>query len=316
MFLSERFVTLAAMGTLKDRYGDWALVVGATSGIGRALTDQLADAGLNVVTVARTEETLERQAEALRAAHGVEVVPVVADLARIDGVAAVIAGVGELEIDVLVPCAATEGGGYFVEGSTEAQQRMLQMNCAAPTQLVQHFGAAMAKRRRGAILLVSSLSGWTGQPYMAQYGASKAYILSLGEGLYREMKDLGVDVAVLSPGPTDTPMAAATGIDFAKMSMKVMDPTDVAAAGLAALGRRRERDPRGAQQDDGDHHDSPHAAPGRRRDVPQDDGASTPHLSTGRMTKPSQQVTTVATARNEGTTVRFSTQHHHVTLTT
>ena len=227
------------MRTLRDRYGEWALVVGATSGIGRALADQLAEAGLNVVTVARTGEALQRQAQELRAAHSIEVLPVVADLAQSDGVAAIIAGVGELEIGLLVPCAATEESGYFVEGSTQAQQRMLQMNCAAPTQLVQHFGAAMAKRRRGAILLVSSLSGWTGQPYMAQYGASKAYILSLGEGLYREMKDLGVDVAVLSPGPTDTPMAAATGIDFAKMGMKVMDPTDVAAAGLAALGQRQ-----------------------------------------------------------------------------
>ena len=227
------------MKSLKDRYGDWALVVGATSGIGRASVEQLAAAGLNVVTAARTEEVLERQAEELRAAHCVEVVPVVADLADKGGVAAIIAGAGELEIGVLVACAATEESGYFVEGSTEAQQRILQMNCAAPTQLVRLFGAAMAKRRRGAILLVSSLSGWTGQPYMAQYGASKAYILSLGEGLYREMKDLGVDVAVLSPGPTDTPMAAATGIDFATMGMKVMDPTDVAAVGLAALGRRQ-----------------------------------------------------------------------------
>ena len=239
MFLSDRFIMVSWMRTLKDRYGDWALVVGATSGIGRALADQLADAGLNVVTVARTEEALMRQADELRTAHGVEVVPVAADLAQSGGVAAIIAGVGELEIGVLVPCAATEESGYFVDGSTQAQQRMLQMNCAAPTQLIHHFGAAMAKRRSGAILLVSSLSGWTGQPYMAQYGASKAYILSLGEGLYREMKDLGVDVAVLSPGPTDTPMAAATGIDFAKMGMKVMDPNDVAAVGLAALGRRQ-----------------------------------------------------------------------------
>ncbi len=96
----------------------------------------------------------------------------------------------------------------------------------------------MAARGRGAILLVSSMSGWAAQPYMAHYGAAKAYILSLGEALHHEMKDRGVDVAVLSPGPTDTPMAAGTGIDFASMGMAIMQPEAVAATGLAALGRR------------------------------------------------------------------------------
>jgi short-subunit dehydrogenase len=76
------------------------------------------------------------------------------------------------------------------------------------------------------------------QPYMASYGAAKAYILAFGDALYHEMKDKRVDVSVLSPGPTDTPMAAGTGIDFAAMGMQVMQPAPVAAYGLAALGNR------------------------------------------------------------------------------
>jgi hypothetical protein len=76
------------------------------------------------------------------------------------------------------------------------------------------------------------------QPYMAHYGAAKAYVMALGEGLYQEMKDQGVDVAVLSPGPTETPMMKATGIDFASMGMAVMQPGPVAESGLAALGHR------------------------------------------------------------------------------
>lgn len=226
------------MTKLKDRYGDWALIVGATSGIGRALTHRLAAQGMGIVAVARTQARLDSLADELRATHGVQVRTVSADLGTPEGVEAVIAGVADLEVGVLVPCAATEESGYFVERSLPAQLRMLQMNCAAPMQLAHHFGAAMARRRRGAILFVSSMSGWSSQPYMAHYGASKAYILSLGEALHQEMKDKGVDVAVLSPGPTDTPMAAATGIDFASMGMAIMRPDDVAATGLAALGHR------------------------------------------------------------------------------
>ena len=98
------------------------------------------------------------------------------------------------------------------------------MDVIVPMALAHHFGAKMAEQGRGAILFVSSLSGWTPQPYMAHYGAAKAYVLSLAEALHQEMKDKGVDVSVLSPGPTQTPMMQATGIDFASMGMAIMQP--------------------------------------------------------------------------------------------
>lgn len=222
---------------MKARYGDWALITGATSGIGRSLAKQLAADGVNIVAVARTASALEKLAEELTAAHGVKVRALTADVSTAAGIEGLIEGVSDLEIGVLIPCAAIEGSGYFVEATPESHARMLQMDCYGPMRLTHHFGGAMAKRGKGAILLVSSLSGWMAQPYMAHYGAVKAYILALGEGLHHEMRDKGVDVAVLSPGPTDTPMAAGTGIDFASMGMVVMRPDDVAAAGLAALGR-------------------------------------------------------------------------------
>jgi short-subunit dehydrogenase len=115
---------------------------------------------------------------------------------------------------------------------------MVQMNVIAPMRLARHYGQGMAQRRRGAILFVSSLSGWMPQPLMAQYGATKSYIMGLAAGLHFEMKDQGVDVSVLSSGPTDTPMAKATGIDFASMGMSIMSPQDVARCGLNALGRK------------------------------------------------------------------------------
>jgi len=226
------------MSELTKRYGSWALVTGASSGIGAALAGQLAEAGLNIVAVARTESKLAELAKTLRARTGTEVRTVSADLSTEAGTRAVIEAVKDLEIGVLVPCAAMESNGYFVDQTLESHLALVHMDVVGPMMLVHHFARKMAERRRGAVLLVSSLSGWMAQPYMAHYGAAKAYILSLGESLHHEMKDKGVDVAVLSPGPTDTPMVAATGIDFGSMGMAVMQPPPVAKTGIAALGVR------------------------------------------------------------------------------
>jgi short-subunit dehydrogenase len=223
---------------LKLRYGTWALVTGATSGIGEALVRQLASGGMNVVTVARTRKALEAQAEALRSEMRVEVRPVAADLSSDAGTQAVIEAAGDLEIGVLIPCAALEAHGVFVDAPLAGHRALLQTNVVGPMVLAHHFGSKMAKRGRGAILFVSSVSGWNAQPYMANYGAAKAYLISLGEALSLELKDNGVDVSVLSPGPTQTPMLAATGIDVASMGVAIMQPEPVAAAGLATLGRR------------------------------------------------------------------------------
>ncbi len=222
---------------MMKRYGQWALVTGATSGIGRALARQLAAQGMNVVAVARTQGRLDELATELRAKPGVEVRALALDVSTRQGIEALIAAVADLEIGVLIPCAAFESKGYFVETSQQSHEQLLDMDCYGPMRLAHHFGGLMATRRKGAILFVSSLSGWAGQPYMAHYGAAKAYVLSLGEALHHEMKDKGVDVTVLSPGWTDTPMSAGTGIDFASMGMAVMQPEDVASAGLARLGR-------------------------------------------------------------------------------
>lgn len=226
------------MRNFKQRYGSWALVTGGTSGIGAALVQQLAQEGLNIVMVARNASQLDTQAEKLRQQTGVQVRTISADLTRPEGLERVLDATQDLAIDMLVPCAAIETIGLFVESTQDRHQEMVHMNVIAPMTLAHHFGAGMAQRGHGAILFVSSLSGWMPQPFMAQYGATKSYVMGLAAGLHFEMKGLGVDVSVLSPGPTDTPMAAATGIDFASMGMSIMRPEDVAACGLAALGRK------------------------------------------------------------------------------
>lgn len=220
-----------------ERYTGWALVTGATAGIGSAIAEQLAAGGMNVVLVARTASRLAARARELRDRYPIEVEVLDADVSTRSGVEALIAAVGDREIGVLVPCAAVEERGYLIDGDAEAHRRLLDMDCFGPMRLAHHFGKGMAQRGNGAILFVSSLSGWSAQPYMAHYGAAKAYVLSLGEALHQEMKDKGVDVSVLSPGPTDTAMAPDLNAEFVKMGMAVMSPEAVARAGLGALGK-------------------------------------------------------------------------------
>lgn len=226
------------MKNMKERYGNWALVTGGTAGIGAALVDQLAADGLNIVLAARTQTKLDEQAAKIRSNFNVEVRTVAVDLTIPEDTQKLIDSVKDLEIGVLIPNAAVENTGYFVETSIERQQALVQLDVTSPMTLTHYFGAKMAGRRRGAILLVSSISGWMAQPYMAGYGAAKSYILALGAALYQEMKDKGVDVSVLSPGPTKTAMLESAGLEVESMGMKVMDPSDVARAGLQALGSR------------------------------------------------------------------------------
>lgn len=224
------------MRNLKQRYGNWAVITGATSGIGSALATELAREGMNLVIVARNQAALTDKARELIDQFKINVKTLSADLSTPEGLQQLLDFTSDLEIGLVIPSAAIETQGYFVESDGTKESAMVQMNVTAPMTIARHYGATMAKRGRGAILFVSSLSGWMPQPYMAHYGGCKAYVMGLGAGLHFEMKDKGVDVSILSPGPTDTPMAAATGIDFKSMGMSIMSPQAVAACGLDALG--------------------------------------------------------------------------------
>jgi uncharacterized protein len=220
----------------KQSYGDWALVTGATSGIGSELADQIADKGLNIVLVARNEADLKVQAAKLVRKYGVKTAIISADLATAEGVAKVKAI--DIEIGLLVPAAGLEANGAFEKTPYEAELKVVQLNVTATFELVHHFSRGMIKRGRGGILLVASLSGQMPNPYFANYAGTKAYVLNLGTSLYGEFRRKGVDVTVLSPGLTSTPMVADNGIDWAKMPMVAMSPAKVAALALDGLGKR------------------------------------------------------------------------------
>lgn len=222
--------------TFKQKYGDWALVTGATSGIGAELADQIAAKGLNILLVARKEAELKEYAAKLATKHGVETAIIPADLATSEGVAKVKAA--EQEIGLLVPGAGLEVNGAFEKTSYEAELKVIQLNVTATFELAHHFSRGMVARGHGGILFIASLSGQMPNPYFANYAGTKAYVLNLGASLYGELGRKGVDVTVLSPGLTATPMVADNGMEWAKTPMVAMDPSLVASLALDGLGKR------------------------------------------------------------------------------
>jgi short-subunit dehydrogenase len=187
-----------------ERYGPWAVVVGASAGIGAAVADEAARRGLNVLTVARRAPLLEEGAARLRAAHGVAVQTLAVDLTDPGAVDAIVAAAGGLEIGTLVYNAAAEPRGYFLEVPVAEHLDNITVNCTVPTLLSHHFGRSMAARGRGAIALVSSMGALQGGKVFASYFAAKAYEWILAEGLWAELGEAGVDAVAYVVGATRT----------------------------------------------------------------------------------------------------------------
>ena len=212
----------------KQRYGPWALITGGSAGIGREFARQLAAQGLNLVLLSRREDLLNTAASELRDEFGVEVRPLACDLDRDDYLSQVTNACADLEIGLLVNNAgAPSFHGRFLSRKPEDMERTLHFGVHVQLQLIRHFAALMAPRGRGGVVQVSSISGHMSMPFMAEYSASKAYQLALGEALHYELKDYGIDVLVLSPGAT-----RSERIDFG------MEAEPVVARALSQLGKR------------------------------------------------------------------------------
>jgi short-subunit dehydrogenase len=181
---------------------------------------------------------LDQAAEELKSKYRVHVKTIQADLSDPAAVDTVKTETQDFNIGLFIPNAAVENHGDFIDSDLERENLLLQINVISPMQLAHHFGQKMADRGKGGIIFISSTLGYSGVPYFANYAATKAYVLALGEGLYYELKDKGVDVTVLSPGLTDTPMAGGIGIDVEKAPFPLMTPEATAAVGLKALGKR------------------------------------------------------------------------------
>jgi short-subunit dehydrogenase len=218
----------------KARYGPWAVVTGASSGIGRAIAIDLAAKGLHLVLVARSRAELDQIAGDLTARYRVETRVITADLATADGMAQVETGTKDLEVGLLVAAAGFGTAGWFIDARLEDELAMLDVNCRAVMQLSLHFAGRFVRRGRGGLILFGSLVGYQGTPHAAHYAATKAYVQTLAEALHVELASKGVDVLSSAPGPV------ASGFGRrARMQMGAAEkPETVAQATLDALGKK------------------------------------------------------------------------------
>ena len=184
--------------------GKWALVTGASAGIGKALAEELALGGANLVLTARRQERLKVLAEELARKHRVKAEIFAADLAQNSAPEEIFKftqGKG-IEIQLLVNNAGFGQYGEFHEVATERLLEMVQVNCSAVVQLTRLYLPEMVARRCGDVLIVASTASFQAVPYISTYAATKAFDLLLAEGLAEEMKPHGVRVCALCPGTT------------------------------------------------------------------------------------------------------------------
>ncbi|MES1164894.1 MAG: SDR family NAD(P)-dependent oxidoreductase [Verrucomicrobiota bacterium] len=220
---------------LRARYGGWAVVTGASSGIGRALAWRLAEAGLGLVLVARRGDVLEAFGAELTAAHGTQVRIVAVDVAAATGLQAIGRETEALDVGLLVAAAGFGTSGEFVAADASTELEMIDVNCRAVVAVSHLFARRFVARGRGGLLLLSSLVAFQGVPRAANYAATKAFIQSFAEGIGHELRPRGVDVLATAPGPVRSGFGAR-----AAMTMSLAQtPDDVAVATLRALGRRR-----------------------------------------------------------------------------
>jgi len=219
---------------LQTRYGPWAVVTGASSGIGREMALRLAEAGLNLVLVARRQDILADLAAELTERFGVQTRVIPADFTHATAVDTVATVTRDVDVGLLIAAAGFGTSGAFLDSALDHKIDMLNVNCRALMELSWHFGRRFAERGRGGMVLMSSIVGFQGMPHAAHYAATKAYVQALAEALHVEWAPVGVDVLASAPGPTNSGFAARAGM---RMGL-ALELADVAQPTLDALGRR------------------------------------------------------------------------------
>ena len=221
----------------RERYGPWALVAGASDGIGECYARAIAEQGVNLLLLARREDRLASLAAELRARHGVLARTLAADLTAPDLDARVEQATRELEVGLLVYNAgAVHGAMAFHDFPVAQALGLVALNCTGPLLLVHRLGSRMRARGRGGIVLMGSMISFAGSAYVATYSATKAFLRILAEGLWHELRPHGVDALGAVAGATRTPSMLASSPSFADYP-GAMDPDEVARGALAFLGR-------------------------------------------------------------------------------
>ena len=222
----------------------WALITGASSGIGYELSRKFAREGYNLILVSRDEGALQKIAVDLSSSHDVTVRVIAKDLAVSSAPQEIYRQLQEesLPVHVLVNCAGLGTAGKFSETGISVELRIIQVNITALTELTKLFLKDMVSRQDGKILNVASTAAFQPGPFMATYYASKAYVLSFSEAIFEELENTGVTVTALCPGPTRTDFQNRAGLAESKLFnvkgfLKIQEPVEVAEVGFEGLMR-------------------------------------------------------------------------------
>ena len=198
-------------GRLRRRYGAWAVVTGASDGIGREMASRLAAAGLDLVLVARREAALSSLAHELEARHGVATRVIAADLGDAAAVDSLAAATGALDVGIWVAAAGFGTSGPFIDSSEREEAGDGGRQLPRRGRALPSLRRALCPSPRGGIVLMSSLLAFQGVPRAAGYAATNAFVQSLAEGLHVELAPLGVDVVASAPGPIQSDSPPAPG---------------------------------------------------------------------------------------------------------
>jgi uncharacterized protein len=221
------------------RYGPWAIVAGASEGVGRELARKVAANGVHCILLARSERPLAELAQQIRTESGVECIAASIDLATPDALDRIVATVGPREVGLYVNNAGGDpNGARFLDRKIEPWVELAQRNVLTTMRACHHFGGLMRERRRGGLLLVSSGAGYSGAPFMAVYSGTKAFDQRFAESLWAELRPFGVDVLALVLVTTDTPALRRLLAEKGRpVPSRLASPTRVAEVGLARLHR-------------------------------------------------------------------------------
>lgn len=215
------------------QYGPWAVVTGASDGIGRAFAEALAAAGCHLVLVARRQQVLEALGARLATRHGIQCRVLALDLAAPEAAEALARATEDLEVGLLVAAAGFGSSGPLVAQSLDSECGMVAVNCTAVLAQAHLFGRRFVAQHRGALVLLSSIVAFQGVGGSANYAATKAYVQSLAEGLRVELAPHGVRVLAVAPGPVASGFAERAGLVMGRTDT----PAAVARGALAALAR-------------------------------------------------------------------------------
>lgn len=220
----------------KEKYGQWAIVLGATEGIGKANAFEFARRGMDVILVGRRKEALEILANEINLETGREIKVFPQDLSEIDAAEKIIDYTKNLDMGLINYVACLHAMGQYNKVDYSKYEQMYRVNIRTFSKLLHHFINLFKNRNRGAFVTIGSLSGWTSLPFCAEYAAQKSYMMALTEGVAYECKNTNVDVLLMTAGSTITPTWLKNKPADEDSVAAAMYPEDVAKEGLDQLG--------------------------------------------------------------------------------